>query len=581
MGKIMTLRKSSLFLTALWMWAGITMSSFAAEPATKKGTPLPSLHYAGTIPVQWDKDEVWQDVSFVRDILNREFPEAVRNSHRFAMINDDLVASLWKTPAGRTELENDYELSAFVSLDVSARGDMVVLTARILSSKLETRIQESDVVPRKWLSEATREQTVARMTDLVSRMINRLPIDVHVTSVNGHYVTLSGGEEQGLKAGQKFDVLSASIDGLHPANGSWTSFKIAKTGGIEIIELKNQSAIGRMTSLTYEGSIKPGNGIRVEDISGRNRFARTEEIAPEEPESQRPAPSAQAVTSKQPAKTPQPLTNTESETPLEKPEAAPAESDANTVKQPQESAKNEPVKVDDAKNAPPPTDRFTAALMPKGSELRAWLGMRMWSISGSASASAALPVWIVNSAGADVYRKFSDTIDYNYGLDLGYGPTNGGSFFGYNLHSGGRWHMYMKDVLPGADDVYFGLLASMTSTNVSGETSDGYTLTMIRLTIGVHGWAEPGFIGDKIEWTGEFFYPLYYSGEFGVKGTSRAINSGSSTAFRLGGYLGNRPADGWQYGAGFEYESNQWSLEKKKTAEYGSIGLLALARRSL
>ena len=35
------------------------------------------------------------------------------------MVNDDLVASLWKTPAGRSELENDYELSAFVSLDVS------------------------------------------------------------------------------------------------------------------------------------------------------------------------------------------------------------------------------------------------------------------------------------------------------------------------------------------------------------------------------------------------------------------------------------------------------------------------------
>jgi hypothetical protein len=121
----------------------------------------------------------------------------------------------------------------------------------------------------------------------------------------------------------------------------------------------------------------------------------------------------------------------------------------------------------------------------------------------------------------------------------------------------------------------------MTSTNVSGETSDGYTLTMMRLTIGVHGWAEPGFIGDKIEWTGEFFYPLYYSGAFGVKGTSRAINSGSSTAFRLGGYLGERPAEGWQYGAGFEYESNNWSLEKKRSATYGSIGLLALARRSL
>ncbi len=567
------------------MWTATTVSSLGAESTTKKDARLPLLHYAGTIPVQWDKEEVWQDVAFVRDILNREFPAAVKESRRFAMVNDDLVASLWKTPAGRSELENDYELSAFVSLDVSARGDMVVLTSRILSPKLETRIQESDVVSRRWLSEATKEQTTARMTDLVSRMINRLPVDVHITSVNGSYVTLSGGEEQGIKSGQKFDVFSASIDGLHPANGSWTSFKLAKTGNVEIIELKNQSAIARITSLTYEGSIKPGNGIRVEEISGRNRFARAEETIQDETEPVRPTNAASAMTSSQPA--PKPKIPAEPEDPAMKSKAdkpmvdAQVETVAAAAKEPQVTPKKDDAKADEGKNAPPPTDKFTAALMPKGSELRAWLGMRMWSISGSASASAALPIWIVNSAGADIYRKFSDTIDYNYGLDLGYGPTNGGSFFGYNLHSGGRWHMYMKDLLPGADDVYFGLLASMTSTNVSGETSDGYTLTMIRLTIGVHGWAEPGFIGDKIEWTGEFFYPLYYSGEFGVKRTSRAINSGSSTAFRLGGYLGERPAEGWQYGAGFEYESNNWSLEKKKSATYGSIGLLALARRSL
>ncbi len=579
----MTLKKSNLFFISAMILTLSATLSLGSEPTLKKGALLPVLHYAGTIPVQWDKDDIWQDVSFARDLLNREFPAAVRNSHRFAMINDDLIASLWTTPSGRTELETDYEIHAFVSLDVSTRGDMVVFTGRVLSPKLETRIQESDVVPRKWLSEANKEQTTARMTDLVMRLINRLPIDVHVTSVNGSYVTLSGGEEQGIKAGQKYDVLSASIDGLHPANGSWTSFKTAKAGSLEIIELKNKSAIGRVTSLTYEGAIKPGNGIRVEDISGRNRFARAEDAADERPDTSaanmapQPAAAKSSTAPSKPKVESQPETEPKSPNPvtdLTAPRVDPAKKDP-------EATGAAETKGKDTTNGPPPTDKFTAALMPKGSELRTWLGMRMWSISGSSSASAALPFWIINSAGADVYRKFSDTIDYNYGLDLGYGPTNGGSFFGYNLHSGGRWHMYMKDMLPGADDVYFGLLASMSSTSVSGESSDGYSLTMIRLTIGIHGWAEPGFIGDKIEWTGEVFYPLYFSGQFGVKGKSRAINSGSSTAFRLGGYLGARPADGWQYGAAFEYESSSWSLERKRTAAYGSIGLLALARRSL
>ncbi len=573
----MTLRKSSLFLTAFWIWASTVQAGPSPDAPIQKGAPVPSLHYAGVIPVQWDKDEIWQDLSFVKTTLDREFPAAVKDSHRFAMVNNDLVASLWKTPAGRSELVSDYELSAFLSLDVSARGDMVILTSRILSSKLETRVQESDVIPRRWLSEATKDQTAARMTDLVSRMINRLPVDVHVTSVNGSYVTLSGGEEQSIKAGQKFDVLAATIGGLHPANGSWTSFEISKTGTIEVIELKNLSAIGRITSLTHEGSIKPGNGIRVEEISGRNRFARTDELVADDSEV---SPSSQSAAPREPAVTAD-LTIVKPSTPTTKPETPIALTQKTVPDQESDKPTAANAKIEKAFDAPPPTDSFTAKLLPKGSELRPWVGMRMWSISGSSSAAASLPVWIINSAGADVFRNFSETIDYHYGLDLGYGPTSGGSFFGYNLHAGGRWHMYMKDLVPGADDFYVGLLTSMASTSISSETTGGFTTTMVRLSFGIHGWANPEFIGEKVEWTGEFFYPLYYSGEFGVKGQYRAITSGSSMAFKIAGYLGERPTNGWQYGAAFDYESNSWSLEKNKTAAYGSIGILALARRSL
>jgi hypothetical protein len=566
MGKIMTSRKFSLLLTILMATAFRPATIMAADATPKKAAPFPVLSYAGVIPVQWAKDDSWQDLGASRKMIDQEFPSAVKDSRRFSMLNDELVASMWRSPAGRKELESDYELNAFLSLDVTARGDMVILTTRLLSPRLETRLQESDVIARRWFLEATRDQAAARLTDLVQRMINRLPVDISVTSVNGAYVTFSGGEEQGIKAGQKFDVLASQISALHPANGSWMSFSSFKTGTVEIIELKSRSSIGRIVSLTHDGAIKPGQGIRVEDISGRNRFARTEEVASEEVPS--PAQAASASPAKETPKTPEPL-----------PTSKPAEQKLDASAAPNPAAEEK--KPEPPKDAPPPTDNFTARLMPKGSELRTWLGMRMWSISGSASAAAGLPLWIMNSGGADIFRKFSDTIDYHYGLDLGYGPTKAGSFLGYNLHGGGRWHMYMRDVLPGADDVYFGLLTSLASTSISGESSGGYSLNMVRLTIGVHGWAKPDFIGDKVEWTGELFYPLYYSGEFGVKGTYRAITSGSSLAFRVGGYVGERPADGWQYGAAFDYEGTSWSLEKSKTAEFSVIGLSLLARRSL
>ncbi len=112
---------------------------------------IPVIHYLGVIPVQWDKDDTWSEMDSVKKNLTKDFYESVRSSQRFSTLNDDLVSSLWDTPAGRAELAKDYELQAFASLNVSSRGDMVVLTGRILSPKFQTYLQESEVVPRNWL----------------------------------------------------------------------------------------------------------------------------------------------------------------------------------------------------------------------------------------------------------------------------------------------------------------------------------------------------------------------------------------------------------------------------------------------
>ena len=618
----MTSKKHKLIILSLLAVTFVSLRLMAAGATTKITDKLPMLHYAGVIPVQWDKGSSWQDLGHVQKTLDSEFSESVHSSHRFSMVSDELVRSLWKTPAGRKELETDYEVSVYANLDITSRGDMVVITTRLLSPKLDTLLQESDVMQRSWLKDATRDQTSAKLVDLVQRMINRLPLDAHITSVNGNYLTLTGGKEQGIKVGDKFDVLSASISSFHPVHGGWLTFGVAKTGSIEVVELKSMSSIAKITSLDHDNSIKTGQGIHIESISGRSHFAQSAIT----PTTETAAGAAAATTTttaasktatalekvgstknKQP---PRPsveqgaggsLTDSNATAPGSvavgpaneaskdaSKETAPGNS--NTVAENNSKAAPEGGQTDKASDpktdgapsdAAPETDNFTARIMPKGSEMRAWMGMKMWSISGSASATASLPVWIVNSAGADIYRKFSDTIDYSYGADIGYGPTAKGSFFGYNLHSAARWHMYMKDVLPGADDVYLGLMASLASTSITGETSGGYDLTMIKLNLGVHGWARPDFIGDKVEWTGEIFYPLYYSGQFGVKGKFKSIVSGSSTAFRVGAYLGDRPAQGWQYGTAFDYESNSWELQTKKSAAYGSIGILALARRSL
>lgn len=582
MGRIMISRKFRVILSALFLSlvAHATTSVGAQGPAE-----LPTLYYVGIIPVQWEKRVDWKDLADARRAIDNNFTKAVRSSHRFSFLNDDLVKSLWTTANGRKELEDDYEVSSYVSLDMGTRGDMAVMTVRLLSPKLQTQLQESDVVAKSALRSASADSIASRMTDLVQRMLNRLPIDAHITSVNGGYVTLSGGSTQGIKNGQKFDVLAANISSLHPVTGGWLGFGTNRTGSIEIVEVKSQSSIARISSLVKENSVRAGQGIRIDDIAGRARFAVSEtkpaKSAPT-PESSAANPAAKAEVAP-PTSTPV-VAETTSKAPLaaeNKTKEAPSKPSDITPPSDQNAPKESSATTAPTPEGAPETDKFTARIMPKGSEMRTWAGIRMWSISGSAKANASLPPWLVNTVSGSIYRDFSDTIDYNYGVDFGYGPTGDGSFFSYNLQSAGRWHMYMKDVLPGADDVNFGLMANMTSANITGETSGGFDLTMIRLTLGVHGWAKPDFIGQKIEWTGEVYYPLYYSGQFGVKGKFREIVSGSSMAYRIGMYVGDRPAQGWQYGAAFDLEQNSWSLKTGKKAEQSSIGLLVLARRNI
>lgn len=588
----MTSKKFRNFILGTLL-ATIGQVALCANAPASGPTALPTLYYVGVIPAQWEKNGPWRELAEVRKVIDTQFAKSARSSKRFSFLNDDLVRSLWSSDAGRRELESDYEISAFLSLDVSARGDMIVMTTRLLSPKLQTRLQESEVISKSSLATASKDQLTNRLTDLVLRMINRLPIDAHITSVNGGYATLSAGTDQGIKVGDKFDVLDASVTNLHPVTGGWMNFNTSQTGTVEVVEVKSRSAIVKITGLTKYNSVKMGHGIRIEQISGRSRFASTENPSAKVVDAVKvePAVGANVTDNKiSPVVPPSSSAN----------QAAVRNTPADTQVQPQQipttvvppSPKdnpvaaeappvNAPVAENETKDGPPETDSFTARILPKGSQMRTFAGIKMWSISGSATAKASLPVWLVNAASADIYRDFSDTIDFNYGAEFGFGPTGDGSFFSYTLKSAGRWHMYMKDVLPGADDVNFGLMASFSSSSIRGETSGGFDLTMLRFTMGVSGWAKPDFIGEKIEWSGEVYYPLYYSGQFGIKGKFREIISGSSMAYRVGLYVGDQPTKGWQYGAAFDFEDNSWSLKTNKKATQSAVGLLALARRNI
>ena len=466
---------------------------------------------------------------------------------------------------------------------MTSRADTVIMTTRILSPTLDTWLQESEVVNRSWLLESSKDQVVSRLDDLIHRMINRLPVDVHITSVNGQFVTLSGGDDQSLHVGDQYDVVSAKIQTLHPANGSWLTFSSGRTGKVQMVEVKRKSSIAKIVSLTSENSIAVGQGIRVEAISGRSRFARPDGSDTYVSSTEKEASGLATALTPEGKPVPQaPIAETKPAVQPVKQEAARAVEPAKTEPTPETAATPPAAATEEARpnESGDNSDSIMMAIAPPGSEVEAYAGLRSWSIGGSGTAATALPLWLINSAGASVTRKFSEKVIMNYGLGLGYGQTEKGNFFGYDLHAAGIYKMAAK-MFDGADFAYGGLEAEMSGLSVGGETSGGHDLTSLYLLLGIGGDTTPGFIGTRVDWAGELRFALQESGSFGVNGTHEKIKSGQSWIMRLQGYLGPKPKEGPQWGGAFEFGSANYNLSNSRSATNNMYSILGLVRTTL
>ncbi|TWW07930.1 hypothetical protein E3A20_29420, partial [Planctomyces bekefii] len=257
-----------LVLIVVAAWTLVSVNSYGAVALPK----LPVIQNVGVIPLQWEGES--RSLDDARQTLSEEFPKSVRESRRFRVLGDDLVESLWNSPTGREELRGEFELHSYVGLTVSPRGDLVQLTARLMDSWLKTNLLETDTVPRSWLATAEHDDISERLQKLIFRLFNRLPVDVSITSVNGGYITLSGGSEQGIEAGDKVNLIRTTVKSLHPANGTWLDFSKLPLGSAQVIEVKSYTSVARIKEQVKDGAIEAGDGAKIPSIASRVKFAR-------------------------------------------------------------------------------------------------------------------------------------------------------------------------------------------------------------------------------------------------------------------------------------------------------------------
>src|SRR5690606_30299549 len=134
--------------------------------------------------------------------------------------------------------------------------DAATLELKLLSPELKVLLSENETFGAAALRQGDRAALGERVKSLVYRLFNRLPADMTVTSIQGRFVTLSGGENQNVHVNDELVIERSFIATVHPADGTWMTFKKQEVGRATVVDVKAQTAVARLTRLTYDDAVQ-------------------------------------------------------------------------------------------------------------------------------------------------------------------------------------------------------------------------------------------------------------------------------------------------------------------------------------
>ena len=575
MGAIIRLKKYSLALLSAAFLVACPLSAFAS-----KGS-MPHIHRIGVIPVQWNGVEF--GYSPVQDMINAGFPEATRRSNRFRVLNDDLVASLWNTGDGRRELKEEFEIDGFLSLTLVPQGDVVVFELRLLSPDLSSYILETQRHKKLDLENATESQIDAHLEELLFRTFNRLPVDVTVTSVQGIYITLTGGKSQGLHNGDRINIVRPSINTVHPANGTWLSFTNQPMGTAEVLDAKNTTAVARISSQVYDNAIRIGDGAKINDIAGRAKFAQRGKepdfrdsgsqqtvVVPPLFQDGSAAPDPNLAQVPTPGQTipsgPTPAPGTSPAAPKQ-----PTPGPGNTQPTPQQPvpAPNDPASGAPLDMAGPEKDGNMLE------EVKLYIGAYQWSITGPVNTRGNFPVWLLNNAGLGIDQTLLHKIRMGFKGGGTFGGTKNGVFIGYEAEARIFWEDQIDIGDPTLNLWRGGGFASLQGMNVTDELYGGGD--------GLRGGGFAGVGGQVV--VGDNFYRWYtelmvnplHIGRIGYLDSQKNVESTFGWEYSIGA-MRFQPNSKIDYGGTLVYGEERMTLQQGDRPRTTKFKILANVR---
>jgi hypothetical protein len=584
MGPIIKLKKSKRSNIGFFVILVAALFAAGADRAMAQGTKLPVIQQVGVIPVQWDKQT---EDSFQLEQSRRLYQEAVfkaaRDARRFRILNEDLMAGMWSDHKGRQELEKNFELHAYLSIGSQNRGETIDMTARMLDANLKTLLLETDTFSTAWFMQAGKDALTDKAEELVFRIFNRIPVDVSVTSIQGQYITLSGGMEQGIEPGDSVELVRTHVDGLHPANGSWLSFKKRPVGKARVIDVKKFSSVARLTQLVKDSAVEVGDGARIPAIATRVKFARQSsgpEIVDKGPAStivvppmytSQPAPSA-----------PQDAQPTTPASPPSK--AAPGSKLAENDEQ-QTTEESAPREQPGKESAQPEEDNGPSVWKTVSKDVTShkfmdhitvYSGPYWWSVKGPTNASGRFPVWILNSLGASVSRTLLFKIKTDFGGGGVFGNTPHANYLGYNAFANMYWE----------DDVM--MMNGLIRKWRGGGFASFSGMSVPKGPYGGGDWIRGGgFIGllgsfainpgENYDWYLDYTILPLNIGRTGYSGKQYNVESSFGMKFAFGAFQ-SQQSNPLSYGGEIEIGDERMTLSNGRRPHYQDWHLKLMAR---
>jgi hypothetical protein len=529
MDQVIKLTKFKLPLSLLSIMISILGMDYASFGATNN---LPVLRNVGIIPVQFEGSLDLTET--LTNQISEAFAKAVSDAKRFHLIDRDLVSNLWAQTKGREELKNEYELDVYALLSVAQEGDILSLSARLMDSDLKTILLENDRIAIHEFNRLDPQEIQKKVESLTFRVINRLPNDVHVTSLQGPFVTLSGGHDQGIEPGDQIEILRSEITAIHPANGTWVEFKNSTKGAVQVVDAKETTSIARIVKQTNPRSIQVGDGAKVATLPSRVRFARLgipDQFVSAGMQSSivmPPIPLRQRVQESRPVESPNESadgsTQVLSASKIDPNPTAPPKSSGDPSKDEKDGSFVDKVSSYSDSMGSAWTNFSDEAMSHKlVDDLTVDVGPSWWSVKGPVDSSGAFPWWLLNSAEVGITRTMFYKLKAGFGGGALFGQTPAGTYLGYNGYGRIYWESPLDLSLIKVWRA--GAQGNLSGISVSSGSFGGGDFIRGGVFAGLGGGFVVGESAQPYDWNAYFHLSPLNIGRMGYGGSFKDVES--------------------------------------------------------